>query len=72
MVAIDHVVEIIAFTIPKARLKRGTTFFEDRCQRGENCAPIASAFNQSAWISTGLPMRGVISRPSTRASIQVS
>ena len=30
------------------------------------------AFNQSAWISTGLPIRGVITRSPTRASIQVS
>ena len=31
-----------------------------------------NAFSHSAWISTGLPIRGVISRSPTRASIHVS
>jgi hypothetical protein len=35
-------------------------------------APMRSAFNQSAWISTGLPMRGVTTWSPTLASIQVS
>ena len=35
-------------------------------------ASCESALNHSAWISTGLPRRGVTGRPSTRASIHVS
>jgi len=37
-----------------------------------NRAATCSAFSHSAWISIGLPIRGVMTRPPTRASIHVS
>ena len=48
---------------------RGITLAtEATAQRGQD----RSALYQSAWISTGLPRRGVMTRSPTRASIQVS
>ena len=41
-------------------------------QRPDHCPPIASALIHNAWISTGLPIRGVITQSPTLASIHVS
>ena len=73
MIAVDYVREVSGMLRSRISLSNAARpFSKSVCQRAENLRADRERVQPERLNFHGLPMRGVISRPSTRASIQVS
>ena len=74
VIGVDDVVEAAAPRRSRSASRNAVAaaLVQRRAARGRTAPAIASALSQSAWTSTGLPIRGVTTQSPTFASIQVS